>query len=92
VDWILNPEHRNVENQIPHGAATYASDDRKPHERHHVQTFARGDQRTGHGEHDRRNDIEDMDETEEVRGIDRYGLHAMTSGPVKRWTKSDRIR
>ena len=41
VDRILNPEHRHVQNQIPHGAAADASDDCEPHERHHVQTLAR---------------------------------------------------
>ena len=80
MDWILNPEHRHVQNQIPHGTAADAGDDREPHERHHVEALARGDERSGHGEHDGRKDIEEMNEPEQVRGIDQWGLHTLKSG------------
>jgi hypothetical protein len=35
------------------------------------------DSRAGHGEHDGRKDVEKMDQTEQVRGIDQCGLHTV---------------
>ena len=89
MGWILNPEDRHVQNQIPHGAAADAGDDREPHEPHHVHALARRDERSGHGEHDGRKDVEKMDEAEQVLGIDQCGLHTMRSRNVAR--PSDRI-
>ena len=77
MNRILNPEDGHVQNQIPHGAAADAGNDGEPHEPHHVHALARGDERSGHGEHDGRKDVEEMDETEQVRGIDQCGLHTL---------------
>jgi nucleotide-binding universal stress UspA family protein len=75
VNRILNPEDRHVQNQVPYGAAADAGNDGEPHEPHHVHAFTRRDERAGHGEHDCRKDVEEVDETKEVRGIDQCGLH-----------------
>ena len=77
MNRILNPEYGHVQNQVPHGAAADASNDGEPHEPHHVHALARRDERSGHGEHDGRKDVEEMDETEQVRGIDQGGLHTL---------------
>ena len=76
VNRILNPEHRHVQNQIPHRATADTGDDGEPHESHHVHPLPRGDQRSGHGEHDCRTDVEEINEPEQVRGIDQRRLHA----------------
>jgi hypothetical protein len=89
VNRILNPEDRHVQNHIPHGAATDAGDDREPHEPHDVHALARRDERSGHGEDDRREDVEHMDQTGQVRGIGECGLHSIGSGGVAR--SPDRI-
>ena len=75
IDRVLHPEHGHVQNQIPHGAATDAGNDGKPHERHHVEALARSDERSGHGEYDGREDVEEMNQSEQVRGVERNGLH-----------------
>ena len=77
MNRILNPEDGYVQNQIPHCATADAGDDGEPHEAHHVHAFARGDERSGHGEHNSRKNVEEMDETEQVRGIDHCGLHTL---------------
>ena len=74
VNRILNPEDGHVQNQIPHRAPADAGDDGEPHEAHDVHPLARRDQCAGHGEYDGRKDVEELDEAEQVRGIDQCGF------------------
>ena len=75
MNWILNPEDGHVQKHVPHGATADAGDDGKPHEAHDVHALPRRDQCSGHGEHDGREDVEEMDQAEQVLRIDQGGLH-----------------
>ena len=55
----------------------------KDDERHHGQALARGDERSRHGEHDRRKDVKELDKPEQVRGIDHQGLHILSAARIR---------
>jgi hypothetical protein len=77
VRGILHPEHRHVENEIPHGAAADPRDHREPHEPHHVHALARCDQRSGHRKYDRGQNVKKLNQTKQVLGVDQCGGHTL---------------